>query len=234
MNHTKGRLVNEVDERLLEIQQSVKEAPSLLKKNDISYLVIKRAMDLVGSIVGLIFFTPIMLVIFLAIKLEDGGKVFFKQTRIGKDGKQFSMYKIRSMCMEAEQKLADLKEKNEVQGPMFKMKNDPRITKVGKFIRKTSLDELPQLINVLLGNMSLVGPRPPLPDEVGQYNAYEMQRLFVKPGCSGLWQISGRSDLHFKDMVELDLKYIRTRSIKLDCSIIIKTFLVILKPNGAY
>lgn len=231
MNSIKDRGLLENEERT---HQLVSDNQQAMQKERLSYRLIKRGVDIVGSIAGLLLFLPVMLVIFLAIKFEDGGSVFFAQVRVGKSGKRFLMYKIRSMCMDAEKRMDEVQEKNEIQGPMFKMKNDPRVTKVGRVIRKTSLDELPQLFNVLLGNMSLVGPRPPLPREVADYDSYEMQRLFVKPGCSGLWQISGRSDLHFDDMVKLDLQYIENRSLGLDFKIILKTFLVFFRSNGAY
>ncbi len=230
----KERELLDIEESVGGIYQKEADIKQVILKEQFSYQLIKRGIDIIGSILGLLVFLPIMLVIFLAIKVEDGGSVFFAQVRVGKGGKRFLMYKIRSMCMDAEKRMEEVQEKNEIQGPMFKMKNDPRITKVGKFIRKSSLDELPQLLNVLLGNMSLVGPRPPLPREVADYDAYEMQRLFVKPGCSGLWQISGRSDLHFSDMVKLDLQYIENRSLRLDFKIILKTFLVFFSSNGAY
>jgi lipopolysaccharide/colanic/teichoic acid biosynthesis glycosyltransferase len=160
--------------------------------------------------------------------------VFFSQTRVGKNGKEFKMYKFRSMVSDAEERLNDLLKYNETTGAMFKMKNDPRVTKVGRFIRKTSIDELPQLWNVLKGDMSLVGPRPPLPREVEQYTEYDKQRLLVTPGCTGLWQISGRSNVGFKEMVELDLQYIRNRSILLDLKIIFKTVLVLFGSKDAF
>jgi exopolysaccharide biosynthesis polyprenyl glycosylphosphotransferase len=199
------------------------------------YLVAKRTMDIIGAIVGLILTSIIFLVVAIAIKIEDPkGTVFFSQTRVGKNGKEFKMYKFRSMVSDAEERLNDLLKYNEVTGAMFKMKNDPRVTKVGKFIRKTSIDELPQLWNVLKGDMSLVGPRPPLPREVEQYTEYDKQRLLVTPGCTGLWQISGRSNVGFKDMVELDLQYIRNRSILLDLKIIFKTVLVLFGSKDAF
>ncbi|MFV0560031.1 MAG: sugar transferase [Enterococcus sp.] len=199
------------------------------------YHFIKRIIDIVGSALGLLFLSPLFLCVALAMKREEkDGPIFFSQTRIGHDGKKFEIYKFRSMCVDAEEKLAALMELNEVEGAMFKMKDDPRITKVGQFIRKTSIDELPQLWNVLRGDMSLVGPRPPLPREVVEYTDYDMQRLFAKPGCTGLWQVSGRNDVQFKDMVQLDLNYIQNQSTGNDIKIIIKTVGVMLKPNGAY
>ena len=158
---------------------------------------------------------------------------FFSQYRVGKNKQLFKMYKFRSMCVDAEKKLPTLLSKNEVEGAMFKMKDDPRVTKFGRFIRKTSLDELPQLWNVLKGEMSLVGPRPSLQREVSQYTKYDEQRLLVKPGCTGLWQINGRSNIGFSEMVMLDLEYIEKRSIYIDFKIIYRTFFVILRPEGA-
>lgn len=206
----------------------------LLKKKRATF-AFKRIVDLVGGAIGLVVATPIMLGVAVAMKREEpNGSIIFSQTRIGKNGKSFKMYKIRSMCVDAEARLETLLSKNEVQGAMFKMKNDPRVTKVGKFIRKTSIDELPQLWNVVKGEMSLVGPRPPLPREVKKYNSYDKQRLLVKPGCTGLWQVSGRNDVHFRDMVALDVSYIQDMSIKNEVKIIFKTVWIIIKPNGAY
>lgn len=199
------------------------------------YLIAKRIMDICGALIGLICLSWLFLIVAILIKLEDPkGPVFFKQVRVGKDGKEFYMYKFRSMVTNAEELLESLLHLNETTGAMFKMKNDPRVTKVGKFIRKTSIDELPQLWNVLKGDMSLVGPRPPLPREVAQYTEYDKQRLLVTPGCTGLWQVSVRNDLGFHEMVELDLQYIRERSLLYDLKIIIKTIKVMVKPNGAY
>ncbi|MED5099952.1 sugar transferase [Niallia circulans] len=200
-----------------------------------SYLVMKRAVDIIGSFCGLVVLSIFFVIIAILIKLEDPkGKVFFKQIRVGKDGKEFYMYKFRSMASDAEERLKELLALNEVSGAMFKMKDDPRVTKVGKFIRKTSVDELPQLINVLKGEMSLVGPRPPLPREVAEYSAYDKQRLLVTPGCTGLWQVSGRSNVGFEEMVELDLRYIKERSILFDTKIILKTVLVLFGSKNAF
>lgn len=160
--------------------------------------------------------------------------MIFSQKRVGRNGKPFTMYKFRSMCVDAEEQLTELLDKNEIKGAMFKIKEDPRITEFGKFIRRTSLDELPQLINVIKGDMSLIGPRPPLQREVAEYTQYDMQRLLVKPGCSGVWQVSGRNDVHFDEMVAFDIEYIKTRSTKNDLSLIIKTIKVMLKSSGAY
>lgn len=161
-------------------------------------------------------------------------KVFFVQERVGKDGKLFKMIKFRSMQEDAEEQLKNLLHKNEVKGAMFKMKNDPRVTRVGKFIRKTSIDELPQFFNVLIGDMSLVGPRPPLMREVVQYSDKDKARLLVKPGITGLWQVTVRNNADFDVMVQLDLKYIKQLSIKNDLKIIFKTVAAVVHPNGAY
>ncbi|MGO5013588.1 sugar transferase [Niallia sp. Sow4_A1] len=200
-----------------------------------SYLVMKRAIDIIGSFCGLVVLSILFVIIALLIKFEDPkGKVFFKQLRVGKDGKEFYMYKFRSMASDAEDRLKELLALNEVSGAMFKMKDDPRVTKVGKFIRKTSLDELPQLFNVLKGDMSLVGPRPPLPREVAEYSNYDNQRLLVVPGCTGLWQVNGRSNVGFSEMVELDLEYISKRNIVIDLKIIIKTITILFGSKDAY
>ncbi|MFS0821576.1 sugar transferase [Bacillus sp. 1P02SD] len=200
-----------------------------------SYLLPKRLIDIIGSLIGILMLSPLFLIISLLIKIEDPkGSVFFKQKRVGKNGRQFEMFKFRSMVTNAEALLDSLMHRNETTGAMFKMKDDPRVTKIGKFIRKTSIDELPQLWNVLKGDMSLVGPRPPLVREVAQYNKYEMQRLLVTPGCTGLWQISGRSKIGFKQMVELDLNYISRMNFLFDVKIIFGTFKVFFGSDDAY
>lgn len=200
-----------------------------------SYLISKRTIDVIGSFCGLLVLSILFVIIAVLIKLEDPkGKIFFKQIRVGKDGKEFYMYKFRSMASDAEERLKELLAHNEVSGAMFKMKDDPRVTKTGKFIRKTSIDELPQLFNVFRGDMSLVGPRPPLPREVAEYTAYDKQRLLVTPGCTGLWQVSGRSNVGFEEMVELDLQYIKDRSLLFDTKIILKTILVLFGSKNAF
>ncbi|MNZ99734.1 putative sugar transferase EpsL [compost metagenome] len=199
------------------------------------YSALKRAIDIIGSLVGLILLSPLIAFIALLIKIEDPkGPVFFYQTRVGKNEKPFRMYKLRSMMTDAEEKLKELLDKNEIKGAMFKMKDDPRITKVGKFIRKTSIDELPQLLNVLKGDMSLVGPRPPLLREVAEYTEHDKQRLLVTPGCTGLWQVSGRNHLSFEQMVELDITYIDKRSILLDIKILLKTVKAVVASKDAF
>ncbi|EFM11929.1 Undecaprenyl-phosphate galactose phosphotransferase [Paenibacillus curdlanolyticus YK9] len=205
------------------------------KKNIRSYLVLKRAIDIIAASIGLILLSPVFIALAAAIKIEDPrGPVFFSQKRVGKGERTFKMFKFRSMVSNAEELLAELLEKNEVQGAMFKMKDDPRITRIGKFIRSTSIDELPQLWNVVRGDMSLVGPRPPLPREVEEYTTYDKQRLRVTPGCTGLWQVSGRSNLSFSEMVELDLQYIQNRSILYDVGIMLKTCKLLIGSKNAY
>ncbi|WP_458463345.1 sugar transferase [Paenibacillus sp.] len=199
------------------------------------YLFMKRMLDLLGSFIGLIILCPLFAVIGLLIKIEaPQGSVFFRQVRVGQDGKEFHMYKFRSMVANAEDLLEQLIDQNEVNGNMFKMKNDPRITRIGKFIRKTSLDELPQLWNVFRGEMSLVGPRPALPREVENYTSYDRQRLQMIPGCTGLWQVSGRNSVGFEEMVELDLTYARERSMMVDIKIIFRTFKVLVGSKDAF
>lgn len=199
------------------------------------YRVDKRIFDFVASLIGLIILSPVFLIIATAIKLEDPvGPVFYSQVRLGRQQRKFKMYKFRSMVVDADKKLKKLLKLNDVDGAMFKMKEDPRVTTVGRFIRKYSLDELPQLVNVLLGQMSLVGPRPPLPREVAEYTDCDKQRLIVKPGCTGLWQVTVRNDASFDEMVRLDLRYIAKQGFWFDLCILIKTVAVFFKPNGAY
>ncbi|MBC2068350.1 sugar transferase [Listeria booriae] len=184
-----------------------------------------RLFDIIAALLAIIISAPITMIVALFIKLDDPkGPIFFRQKRIGKDQVPFYMYKFRSMHVDAEAKLEALLVENEMEGHMFKMKDDPRITKIGKFIRKTSLDEFPQFLNILKGDMSFVGPRPPLEREVAAYSEYDLQRLTVTPGCTGLWQVSGRNTLTFEEMVELDLKYIRERSMWLNIKILCATF----------
>ena len=197
-------------------------------------LVMKRLLDIVGSLVGMIILGIVTVIVAPAIKLESPGPVFFGQTRIGKNGRRFTFYKFRSMYQDAEQRKKELLEHNEVQGLMFKMENDPRITKVGRFIRKTSIDELPQFWNVLKGDMSLVGTRPPTVDEFEHYEAKHKCRLSMTPGLTGLWQISGRSDIKdFDEVVQLDMQYIDDWSILKDIKILLLTIGVVLTGKGS-
>lgn len=198
------------------------------------YLVLKRTMDIIGAVIGLILISPIMLIVAILIKLEDPkGPIMFAQERNGQYPKTFKMYKFRSMYVDAEERLQELMHLNEQTGPAFKMKDDPRITRVGKFIRKTSLDELPQLINVLKGEMSIVGPRPAIPREVKLYNDHQMQRLLVKPGITCIWQVSGRNHIGFEDWVELDIEYIKTRNLWVDIKLIFMTIPALLGDETA-
>ncbi|WP_339811958.1 sugar transferase [Paenibacillus sp. FSL R7-0189] len=205
------------------------------RKEAESYLIMKRMIDIFFSALGLLVLMPLFVVVAILIKLEDPkGKVFFRQNRVGKNEKQFPMYKFRSMVSNAEELKENLMAYNEVSGAMFKIKSDPRITQIGRFLRKTSIDELPQLWNVLIGQMSLVGPRPPLPEEVAQYTEYDKQRLTVTPGCTGYWQVNARNSVGFDEMVQLDLTYIHIRSTMLDLKIIAKTGLMLLGSKDAY
>ncbi|WP_237257725.1 sugar transferase [Turicibacter bilis] len=205
-----------------------------LVKDDVIYLFLKRLIDIIGASIGLILASPIMLIVAILIKLEDPkGPIFFSQIRNGAYPTTFKMYKFRSMYIDAEDRLQELMHLNEQSGPAFKIKDDPRITKIGKFIRKTSLDELPQLFNVLKGSMSLVGPRPAIPREVEQYTAYQKQRLLVKPGLTCIWQVSGRNNIEFDQWVELDIEYIKTRSLWLDIKLILLTIPALLGDENA-
>ena len=198
------------------------------------YEVFKRIFDLILSVFALIVLSPVFLGVAIAIKIEDGGKVFYSQTRLTKGLKEFKMFKFRSMYPDADKKLEELLKYNEVNGPAFKMKDDPRITKVGKFIRKTSIDELPQLINIIAGHMSIIGPRPPLPREVEQYTPYQLHRLDVKTGLACYHECQGRSDdTDFDKWVEDDLRYIRDRSLWTDMKVIFWTIRIVITGKGA-
>ncbi len=203
-------------------------------KSSIVFVVGKRCFDVLGALLGLIVLAPLFLLIALAIKMEDGGYAFYKQDRNGRNGKVFCMYKFRSMCKNAEQMHQSLLGKNELDGPAFKLKDDPRVTKVGRFIRRTSLDELPQLVNILKGEMSFVGPRPLPTYETAQCDDYQKQRLLVKPGLTCYWQCSGRNNLSFDEWIELDLKYIREASLWVDFKIMCKTVACVISGDGAY
>ena len=199
------------------------------------YLKWKIYSDRLVSFVLLIFFSPLFFILAFCVKLSNlKAPIFFKQERVGKYGERFYMYKFRTMHIDAEEQLEKYLTQNDIQGAMFKMKDDPRVTSIGRILRKLSLDEFPQLWNVLKGDMFLIGPRPPLPREVEEYTPYDKQRLTIMPGCTGLWQVSGRNELSFKEMVELDLHYIKNVSLLLDIKIISKTVLVLLIPKGAY
>ncbi|MFP4439697.1 MAG: exopolysaccharide biosynthesis polyprenyl glycosylphosphotransferase [Chloroflexaceae bacterium] len=194
----------------------------------------KRALDLVLASIALLLAGPLMLLTLIAVKLDSPGPALFRQPRVGQWGRNFTCYKFRSMYIDAEQRLQELLARNEADGPVFKMKHDPRITRVGRFIRKTSLDELPQIFNVLKGDMSLVGPRPAIEREVERYTFEQSRRLHAVPGITGLQQVSGRSDLDFHRWIELDLQYISEQSVWQDIKILLKTIPAVIWTKGAY
>ncbi|MEU4791145.1 sugar transferase [Micromonospora tulbaghiae] len=196
--------------------------------------LVKGFVDRSISSIALLVLAPLLIVIALAIKIDSRGPVLFRQTRVGQGGEEFGVFKFRTMVVNADALLAELAARNETDGLMFKMRDDPRVTRVGRLLRKWSLDELPQLVNVLLGQMSLVGPRPPLPSEVARYDGDVARRLLVKPGMTGLWQVSGRSDLSWEDGIRLDLYYVENWSLAADLTILWKTFGAVLNSRGAY
>ncbi len=219
-----------------EMNQMQKEAQfqTVLPEKKPVYEAIKRVLDILVASIALVLVSPVLLIAVIAIRLNSPGKAIYVSDRMTTGGKIFKMFKLRSMYLDAEKRLESLREQNEMKdGPAFKMKNDPRITRVGKFLRKTSIDELPQLINVIKGDMSIVGPRPPLPDEVARYTPYQKQRLGVKQGLTCYWQASGRNNIGFEEWVELDLKYIRERSLWTDFKIVLKTFKAVISMKGA-
>jgi lipopolysaccharide/colanic/teichoic acid biosynthesis glycosyltransferase len=200
-----------------------------------SLFALKRLLDILGALAGLLLLTPLFLAVGLAIVIEDGWPIFFAQTRVGQYGRLFKFYKFRSMVNDAERLKDDLVKQNESgDGVIFKMKRDPRITRTGRFIRRFSIDEMPQFWNVLIGDLALVGPRPPVPREVAEYTLEERKRLHAKPGLTCLWQIQGRSEIPFKEQVRLDLQYIHSQSLWTDIVIILKTVPAVLLGRGAY
>ena len=203
-------------------------------KSGRAYWALRRSQDIFFSALALIVLSPLMLFVALIIVIDSpGAGPIFTQTRVGRDGREFRLFKFRTMVPNAEQKLKELLKFNEMSGPAFKMKNDPRITRAGKFLRRSGIDELPQLVNILKGDMSIVGPRPPLPREVKKYNEYQRQRLYITPGLTCYWQIQpNRNDLTFADWVDLDIRYIRERSFWVDWKIIFKTFMVAVTLQG--
>lgn len=198
------------------------------------YEICKRGIDIIGAGSGLLLLSPVIAIVACAVKFTSKGPIFFSQKRVGKNGQLFDMYKFRSMVVNAEELKEKLAHQNEMSGPMFKMKDDPRVTKVGKFIRKTSLDELPQLWNVLKGDMSLVGPRPSLPKEVKQFEKWMYKRLTVKPGLTCYWQVSGRNNIDFEDWMKLDISYVEDRNLWIDIKLIFKTVLVLFGDKNAH
>lgn len=206
----------------------------LFPRKNVPYATAKRLFDILVAITALALAFPIMLVTAILIKLTSKGPILFKQVRVGEGGRFFWCYKFRSMCTDAEEKKSQLMHLNEASGPVFKMKKDPRVTPIGAFIRKFSIDELPQFFNVLQGDMSIVGPRPPIPAEVAEYTEFERGRLAVKPGITCLWQVGGRSNVSFERWVELDLLYINTMSLKNDFKILVQTIPAVLRGSGAH
>ncbi len=194
----------------------------------------KRAFDIVGSLCALLLLSPVILVLAALVKLTSSGPVFYRSTRIGRGGRPFTFIKLRSMVRDAEVKRRHLHHLNEADGPVFKIARDPRITPIGRFLRTTSLDEVPQFWNVLRGDMSLVGPRPPIAEEVAQYEPWQLRRLDVRPGITCLWQISGRSRIGFQEWMRLDLEYIKHQSLRLDVKILLRTIPAVLSREGAY
>lgn len=219
---TKGTIIDR--NNLKEVYQNKSQA----------YKCLKRFLDIVLSGIALICLSPVFLFTAIAIRLEDGGPAIFTQQRAGKDMQVFKMYKFRSMYVNADEKMAELLKDNEQAGHAFKIKNDPRITKVGRFIRKVSIDELPQLINIIKGDMSIVGPRPILTFQMEECNEYEKQRVIVKPGLTCYWQIGGRANIKWNEWVELDLNYIEDMSLWTDLKIILKTIPAVFDSEGAY
>ena len=219
----------------MQTDQRAKHGPIVVRpRKQYLYRFFKLFFDTILSALGLICLSPLFLILAIWIMIDDFGSPFYSQVRIGKNGRRFRMWKLRSMVKNADALKKELMAQNEIEGAMFKMKDDPRITRVGHFIRKYSLDELPQLFNVLKGDMSLVGPRPPLPEEVAQYTDYQKQRLLVTPGCTGLWQVTVRNEADFDEMVDIDLNYIQQRGFMMDLWIIMMTVKIMIKPNGAY
>jgi exopolysaccharide biosynthesis polyprenyl glycosylphosphotransferase len=194
----------------------------------------KEVFDRVSAALALVALAPVFAVVAVAVTLDSPGPVFFRQTRVGRDGRRFSMVKFRTMVNDAERLQADLEHRNEADGLLFKLRTDPRVTRVGRWLRRYSIDELPQIVNVLRGQMSMVGPRPPLPGEVEMYEGHVSRRLLVKPGITGLWQVSGRSDLPWNEAVRLDLYYVDHWSPTMDLTIMAKTFSAVIRGHGAY
>ena len=245
MNTSMGNQMDDKAARMLEIyaKQSFR-TPTAVQRFHFTIVLwvirmkmmqqLKRILDIIVSSIAIVFASPIMLATAILIKLDSPGPVIFRQTRVGKWGEPFICFKFRSMYIDAEARKEQLMTQNEASGPVFKMKHDPRVTRVGRVIRKLSIDELPQLFNVLRGDMSMVGPRPPVPKEVAQYTVDQMHRLDAIPGITGLQQISGRSDMSFKRWVELDMQYIAEQSLWRDIEILVKTIPAVVSGKGAY
>jgi len=199
-----------------------------------AYVVTKRAFDLIVGGVIVLLLVPVIPLVAIMIRFDSVGPVFYRQDRVGKGGRPFKFYKFRSMRADSERLRADLESRNELAGPVFKMKNDPRVTAVGQFLRRSSLDEIPQIFNVLKGDMSIVGPRPALPGEVARYEAWHRRRLDVKPGITCVWQVAGRNQVAFDEWMRLDLEYMRRRSLRADVGIFLRTIPAVIARRGAY
>jgi exopolysaccharide biosynthesis polyprenyl glycosylphosphotransferase len=209
-------------------------AVDFVVREDRGYAVAKRAFDMVAGALALILLLPLFPVVAVMIRLDSPGPVFYRQTRLGRGGRRFKFLKFRSMCGDADRRLTEVEALNEQDGPVFKIRSDPRVTAVGRFLRRSSFDELPQILNVLRGEMSIVGPRPPLPSEVDRYRPWHRRRLEVKPGITCLWQISGRSHIGFEEWMRLDMEYLKTRSFRTDLLIFLKTIPAVITRRGAY
>ena len=233
MAEEKNFLGSDRSAKVLEIRREDGKIETIEFNQSLAYRFVKRFFDIVLSLIALIVLSPVFLITALAIKLEDGEPIIFKQKRTGLDGRVFGMYKFRSMVKNAPELHKELLKHNELDGPAFKMKNDPRITKVGRIIRKTSIDELPQLINIIKGDMSIVGPRPLPVYEQDKCTAYQNQRLMVKPGLTCYWQVMGRSSIAFDEWIELDLKYIKNAGVLTDLGLMIMTFGAVFTGRGA-
>jgi exopolysaccharide biosynthesis polyprenyl glycosylphosphotransferase len=220
-----------IDER---VSAEIIEVPSRTRPRGAYRAFIKRWFDALFSFLALVLLAPFLLLVAVAVKVDSRGPVLFCQERVGKNGRVFRFYKFRSMVVGAERMKKQLSQLNELDGPVFKISNDPRMTKVGKLIRKTSIDELPQLFNVLRGEMSLVGPRPPLPDEVEEYEQWQRRKLDVLPGMTCLWQISGRNMIGFREWMRLDIEYVENCSFGLDIKILLRTIPAVISRKGAY
>jgi exopolysaccharide biosynthesis polyprenyl glycosylphosphotransferase len=224
------------DPKVARIQPSfINGMPAMVYRSDPAgqlSLLAKSTMDRVGAVIGLLVFAPVMLVVTALVKCTSRGPILFRQVRSGRNGKQFELYKFRTMCTDAEVRKAELMDRNEMSGPVFKISRDPRVTTVGRILRKYSIDELPQFFNVLKGEMSIVGPRPPLPSEVSRYEPWQHRKLSVKPGLTCLWQVNGRNNIDFEEWMRLDLKYIDNWSIWLDLKIILKTVPAVMSGSG--
>ena len=227
-------LVYELATHALPLSSDIKKLVGRNNAASVMQKIAKRSLDFTLASVGMLALSPVLLAIAVAIKLDSQGDMFFTQIRVGKGGKLFKLHKFRTMVSNAEDLKKDLMTQNELNGPAFKMKLDPRVTRIGRLLRKTSLDELPQLWNVVCGDMSLVGPRPALPSEVAQWENWQYQRLAVEQGCTCIWQVSGRNDVDFDEWMRMDLEYVQKWSLGLDVQLIFRTILVMLTGRGAY